>query len=476
MNHNILVEAKKEYTNQLLQVLKPRIYEGFKSIYDDTVSILGKEYIEYNTQTSSVIKSFQKALRDIPLWNQEMINREYERILNSSKCDYFEDLIETVFITNIKILSSVQMNSNDPIGLQVNIPSPVHFIHKCYIESAKEIYKNPYVFENSKNMTPKEKHTNIRDSITYIENSINSAIRELLPIRDILRQGISKTNLNVNNSLVGGNNASTSSEEKIKKVEYSINDEKDDDTEESDDTEATEVTEVTEDTEDVTENSSVLPSFVENKEQIQNPNFIETKNLFETRHGTNTNDELLRHEIPTKNDYVSQISEVSEVDYIKDDQQKIVGGSLHLFDKLSKSGNPGNINESVKNISANNELNPIYNTIRPIIQVNNSPPEIKEIFIGKQNVNNFKSNIPNIFSLKPKENKHNGLIIRNKLHNNDKTNSLYKKKYDEYIKNSQINSSSVNNTELKSNSSMKSNSKTILIEDASEYISDNIDF
>ena len=101
-NINILVEAKKEYTNQLLQILKPRIYEGFKSMYDDTVSILGKEYIEYNTQSSSVIKSFQKALRDIPLWNQEMINREYDRILNSSKCDYFEDLIETVFITNIK--------------------------------------------------------------------------------------------------------------------------------------------------------------------------------------------------------------------------------------------------------------------------------------------------------------------------------------------------------------------------------------
>ena len=101
MNHNILVEAKKEYTSQLLQVLKPRIFEGFKSIYDNTVTTLGKEYIENNTQSVSVIKSFQKALKDIPLWNQEMINREYKRILNSSNCDYFEDLIETVFITNI---------------------------------------------------------------------------------------------------------------------------------------------------------------------------------------------------------------------------------------------------------------------------------------------------------------------------------------------------------------------------------------
>lgn len=438
MNHNILVEAKKEYTSQLLQVLKPRIYEGFKSIYDDTVSILGKEYIEYNTQTSSVIKSFQKALRDIPLWNQEMINREYDRILNSSKCDYFEDLIETVFITNIKILSSVQMNTNDSIGLNVNIPSPVHFIHKCYIESAKEIYKNPYVFENSKNMTPKEKHTNIRDSLTYVENSINSAIRELLPIRDILKQGITKQNISVSNTIVGG---SSISDEKTKVVEYSSAGEEDE--------EETEITE-----EDVTEATSVSESIIENKEiSIINNDLLE--------------------ETSVKNDYVSQISDVSETDEIVINDVHHIGESTHLFDKLSKTANLGSSGGSIKQqIITNNELNPIPNIVRPVIIPDNKPPEIKEIFIGKQN----NSSNPTFFSLKPKENRHNGLLIRNKLHNIDKTNSLYKKKYDEYVKNSQINSSSINNTEPKSVSSVKSTSKTIVLEDASEYISDNIDF
>lgn len=448
MNHNILVEAKKEYTSQLLQVLKPRIYEGFKSIYDDTVSILGKEYIEYNTQSSSVIKSFQKALRDIPLWNQEMINREYERILNSSKCDYFEDLIETVFITNIKILSSVQINSNDSIGLQVNIPSPVHFIHKCYIESAKEIYKNPYVFENSKNMTPKEKHTNIRDSLTYIDNSINSAIRELLPIRDILKQGITKQNISVSNNIIGG---SSTSDEKTKTVEYSSAEEDEDEDEE------------------VTEVASVTESLIE-KDDDEKSEIIESKEI------SIINNDLLE-EKSVKNDYVSQISDVSETDeiIIKDDSQKtIIGGGSHLFDKLSKNANVASSAGSIKQIQINNEINPIPNIVRPVIIPDNRPPEIKEIFIGKQNINN--SSNPNFFSLKPKENRHNGLLIRNKLHNSDKTNSLYKKKYDEYVKNSQVNSSSINNTEPKSLSSVKSNSKTIILEDASEYISDNIEF
>jgi hypothetical protein len=381
-----------------------------------------------------------------------MINREYERILNSSKCDYFEDLIETVFITNIKILSSVQINSNDSVGLQVNIPSPVHFIHKCYIESAKEIYKNPYVFENSKNMTPKEKHTNIRDSLTYIDNSINSAIRELLPIRDILKQGITKQNSSVSNNIIGG---SSTSDEKTKTVEYSSAEEEEDEEDEEE--------------EEITEATSVSESLIE-KDNDEKSEIIENKEI------SIINNDLLE-EKSVKNDYVSQISDVSETDeiVIKDDPQKtIIGGSSHLFDKLSKNANVASSGGSIKQIQMNNEINPIPNIVRPVIIPDNRPPEIKEIFIGKQNINN--SSNPNFFSLKPKENRHNGLLIRNKLHNSDKTNSLYKKKYDEYVKNSQVNSSSINNTEQKSLSSVKSNSKTIVLEDASEYISDNIEF
>jgi len=69
----------------------------------------------------------------------------------------------------------------------------------------------------------------------------------------------------------------------------------------------------------------------------------------------------------------------------------------------------------------------------------------------------------------------------------DRTNSLYKKKYDEYMRNSEIKSSSINKSEPVSVSvsaaavsaavsTSESISKNIVLEDASEYISDNIDF
>ena len=107
MNHiPVLVEAKKEYTNQLQQILAPRLYEGLKSIYDDLLIALSNEMIENNVQNSSAIKTFQRSLKEIPLWNQDMIKNEYNRIEKLSKCDYFEKLLEAVFVTNTKILSS----------------------------------------------------------------------------------------------------------------------------------------------------------------------------------------------------------------------------------------------------------------------------------------------------------------------------------------------------------------------------------
>ena len=194
-NINILVEAKKEYTNQLQKILRPRIYEGFKSIYEDILTLSARELEEKKIQSYSIIKTFQKMLKEIPQWNQDMVNNEYNRIEKLSNCDYFENLIEAVFITNTKILTSVQINNSKSQQIKINIPQPPHFIHKCYMKCAIELYKNPYIFDQSKNLTPKERHNNLREALLLIDNSINNAISDLLPIGDILKQGLTKSNI-----------------------------------------------------------------------------------------------------------------------------------------------------------------------------------------------------------------------------------------------------------------------------------------
>jgi len=224
----ILVEAKKEYTSQLQKILSPRLYEGFKSIYEDILQLLSNEVEEKNVQSSSIVKTFQKMLREIPQWNQEMIKKEYSRIEKISNCDYFEDLLEAIFITITKILTSVQINDNKSQNIKINIPQGAHFIHKCYMECAKEIYKNPYIYDQSKILNPKEKHNNLREALSLIELSINNAIRDLLPIRDILKQGITKFN---NEDFSAGEISNLSTEEE-KESDIQADEEDDDENEE----------------------------------------------------------------------------------------------------------------------------------------------------------------------------------------------------------------------------------------------------
>ncbi len=219
---SILVEAKKEYTQEIQKILRPRIYEGFKSMFDEICSFLLKEVEERRVQNNSVIKTFQKNLKEIPQWNQEMIDREFGRIMTVSNCDYFEQLMEAVFVSNVKILTSIQIGLKKN-NLKVKVPSADHFIHKIYIECAKEFYKNPYLFDtNSRSLTVKEKHNNLREALDLIDKSIENAIRECLPMRDILKSGLLQ-------QMAGADEASVASSKKSNKSakdEKSVQDEK----------------------------------------------------------------------------------------------------------------------------------------------------------------------------------------------------------------------------------------------------------
>ncbi len=188
MDTSSMIEAKKEYTTQLQQILSPRVYERFKFIFDGTLEVIKQELSMNQIQNQSVIKIFQKQLSSIKDWNESSIIEEYERIKNRSKCNYLDKLIKAVIIANMKILSTIQYGGRRKSKIQVHIPTPTHFIHKCYIECAKEIYKNPYIFDMSLNLSSKEKHQNLRDSLILIDNGIQSAIRQLLPIGDLLEQ------------------------------------------------------------------------------------------------------------------------------------------------------------------------------------------------------------------------------------------------------------------------------------------------
>ena len=57
-----------------------------------------------------IIINYQYALREIPLWNQSFINTEVDKI--RGKCEFLDDLVAAIFVTNVKALSLVHATGN----------------------------------------------------------------------------------------------------------------------------------------------------------------------------------------------------------------------------------------------------------------------------------------------------------------------------------------------------------------------------
>ena len=178
-NSKSFVDAKTEYTKQLQILLTPRIYEGIESIYSDSNNSV--------SESGDKMRVFQNFLKTIPKWNQEIINHETIRIKDDSKCNYLEKLLNAIFVSHTKILT---LNSN----LDIQVPKLNHFIHKCYIETARELYKNPYLLDKTIR-NPREKQNNLRETLSIINDSINTTICRLLPLENILDVYLKETSL-----------------------------------------------------------------------------------------------------------------------------------------------------------------------------------------------------------------------------------------------------------------------------------------
>jgi hypothetical protein len=176
---NFFVETKYEYTTQLVNVLTPLIYEGLNSIYGEALKV--------SNNADNVLKVFQSFLRRIPKWNTEMIKQESDRIMNNSKSyAWLPDLVKATLKANMLVLtyspSLKNISKIDP-NFYKNIQIE-DFIHKVYIEVARELWNNPYLMYHL--YPPIELKRNQRDTIGLIKDSIKEAIRKLLPLKQIL--------------------------------------------------------------------------------------------------------------------------------------------------------------------------------------------------------------------------------------------------------------------------------------------------
>ena len=169
----VLVDAKTEYTQQFINIVKPCVY---KSVHNLFIKSKKSKY---------VLKKFQEELSQIPLWNQDIIDKEYTNIMSMSNCDWLDDLITAVFLSHTRILTSINL-SKDKGKINLKIPLRSHFIHKCYVDVARNIWKNSLLFDDR--VSNKDKQKNRRECDKIIEKSIIETIRKELPLKDLLKE------------------------------------------------------------------------------------------------------------------------------------------------------------------------------------------------------------------------------------------------------------------------------------------------
>ena len=176
ININVLAEAKQEYTSQLINILVSQIYMGIKSMYNAAKEVCKK------TREKNVLKKFQTILRQTPNWDMTKINNEYKRIEIATNCDYIEDLLTALFISHTKILASIKMKKKTK-QIEMDVPTGAFFIHKVYIECARNFWKYPYLFHSDfQNL---ELQRNLLQSEEFIKQGIVESIRKMLPVKDV---------------------------------------------------------------------------------------------------------------------------------------------------------------------------------------------------------------------------------------------------------------------------------------------------
>ena len=180
-----IIESKNEWCARLTNTLTPCIIEGLRSVFSEAYNVC-KE----NDEESKYLMTFQNFLNNIPKWSSEIVENEKQRIITSSACNYLEDLLSCVHITQLKSLTSSRVGLKQK-KINIDIPDLCKFIHRTYINVARKVYVNIYLFE--KNIKPLQIQKNNRELELIVKECILNTIRESIPIEHILQMYLDET-------------------------------------------------------------------------------------------------------------------------------------------------------------------------------------------------------------------------------------------------------------------------------------------
>ena len=171
--------SRNDFCSRLINLLTPHIHSGLKSIFDEAWRLC----IE-NGETTKYLMTFQNFLLRVPKWNTSIVEKETLRISEQSGCSHIEELITCVHIIHLKTLTCVRAGSKQK-KIDIAIPKLSEFIHKVYINVARKVYSNVYLFEKTKQHLQIQKNNFQLEEL--IKECILNTVRESIPIEHLLK-------------------------------------------------------------------------------------------------------------------------------------------------------------------------------------------------------------------------------------------------------------------------------------------------
>ena len=180
-----LSESKNEWCARLVNIFTPAVVSGLKSIFEEAWQLCVD-----NDEEDKYLITFQTFLSRVPKWNNEIIEAERKRIVEVSSCGYLEDLVTCVHVIQLKALTCIRVGQEQK-KVDIDIPSVDQFVHKVYINVARKVYTNVYLFE--KGIAPLQIQKHNRELEIIIKECVMNTIRETMPVEDILRAYMAET-------------------------------------------------------------------------------------------------------------------------------------------------------------------------------------------------------------------------------------------------------------------------------------------
>ncbi len=174
-----LVDSKKEYLEHLFDLLTEPMVTTFQDIYHKCLAAP-------ETRKKGILACFQDSLVAIASWNQHLIREHYEVIVSHTGCKYIPDLIRALISVQVKINLMANSREQSLQNIKLRVPSADNFVHRCYVDIARAVWKRPYLLYH--NVRAVEKQQNLLDLEKIIQQAIRTVIRGCVPMEQLIAQ------------------------------------------------------------------------------------------------------------------------------------------------------------------------------------------------------------------------------------------------------------------------------------------------